>query len=264
MKNSYRASLIDDMVWSYSRLNTFGMCKNQWHLKYLEYADAEEEAMFFLQYGLFVHDILARYFKGEITAPETVRIYLCGFSKNVYARPPNQKIYQTYYQDGLNYFRSIPPILGRVLAVEKEIDFNLSFDGVDLSCTGFIDLCYEDENGITIMDHKSRILKPLSNRKKPTLSDLKTMEYFRQLYLYGCAWEQETGKAPDRLQINSFRGNTVITEPFTESRRDETLEWAVKTYRAIRSETRFAPDIDWFKCSFLCSMHRYCDLYDSI
>lgn len=264
MDNNYRISLIDDMVWSYSRLSAFGMCKNQWYLHYLEYPDQPESQLFFSQYGSFVHDILARYFASEISAQDAVRKYLIGFTSNVYARAPNSKIFNTYYQDGLAYLKHLPPVPKKVIAVEKEVEFELPNVDKPISCVGFIDLVYEDEDGLTIMDHKSRTLKPFSNRKKPTASDETNREYLRQLYLYGFAWKQITGKPPDQLQVNSFRNQTVITEPYSQAYEDEAVQWATQRFLDIRTEQQYPADIDWFKCRYLCGMHNYCDLYEFV
>lgn len=60
--------LIDDMIWSYSRANSFDSCKYAWYLKYI-YGMKENER-FFSSYGSFMHKLIELYYRGKITKQE--------------------------------------------------------------------------------------------------------------------------------------------------------------------------------------------------
>ena len=56
--------LIDNMIWSFSRLNSFCICKYEWYLQYIE--EAEGTNNFYAEFGKFCHKILEMYAKGEL------------------------------------------------------------------------------------------------------------------------------------------------------------------------------------------------------
>ena len=56
---SYRP-LIEDMVWSYSRIECFDDCPYRWYLKYI--SGMKESPMFYTSYGSFMHRLLERVF----------------------------------------------------------------------------------------------------------------------------------------------------------------------------------------------------------
>lgn len=47
------APLIDEMVWSYSRVRAFEDCPYRWYLKYIRHLRGKD--MFFASYGTFMH-----------------------------------------------------------------------------------------------------------------------------------------------------------------------------------------------------------------
>ena len=51
------APLIDDMVWSYSRIKAFVDCPYRFYLKYIRHIHGKE--MFFASYGTFIEDTKA-------------------------------------------------------------------------------------------------------------------------------------------------------------------------------------------------------------
>ena len=57
------APLIEDMVWSYSRIKAFDDCPYRWYLKYIRHLHGKD--MFFSDYGSFVHKLIELYFLGK-------------------------------------------------------------------------------------------------------------------------------------------------------------------------------------------------------
>lgn len=251
--------LIEDMVWSYSRIKSFTDCPYRFFLKYIH--NIKEIPMFYASYGSFMHGLLERFYKGEITREEMKIKYLFDFSKSVQGERPKQNTVCNYISQGAAYIDSFEPIKYRPLAVEERLDF--SVDGERF--TGVADLIGIDDGtgDICIVDHKSRDLKPRSKRKKPTLSDAELDEYLKQLYLYAIPVKERFGRYPGKLIFNCFRTNTLITEPFSEAAFNSAVSWAKRTVEEIKNEDDFHPYIDFFSCKYICGVHHECCFYES-
>jgi len=113
--------IINSMVWSYSRLTAFENCRYQWLQKYIFGVGKAEK--FFSQFGGFAHDLLQRHLVGELSAKNLKVTYLAEFRKKVTAPAPNEKIYNSYFEDGKRYFSDISFGNREILAVEKKLSF---------------------------------------------------------------------------------------------------------------------------------------------
>ena len=110
-----------------------------------------------------------------------------------------------------------------------------------------------------VVDNKSRVLKPRSKRAKPTKTDEELDSYLIQLYLYSAAVEQEYGKLPKSLCFNCFRTPIFIEEPFKEEAYAASKLWLSDKVEAIKRETDFRPNMEFFKCKHLCEMQDFCE-----
>lgn len=258
--------VIDDMVWSYSRIRTFHSCPYQWYLKYL--CDEPDEELFFSSYGAFVHSILDDYYAGRITKSEAELRYLSDFSDSVAAGCPSDSIFNRYFSDGLRYMEAPPPLPLENIQTERTMFFDV--DGYPFTARLDVD-GFEPGGDLCILDHKSRLLKPRSGRKKPTVSDVELDDYLRQLYLYSIPVIQGRGTPPAALYFNCFRGLRdragqptgayFIREKFDPEAFCEAKMWAVNSIRTIRETEDFRPDLDYFKCRYLCGVHESCEYY---
>lgn len=249
------APLIEDMVWSYSRIKAFDDCPYRWYLKYIRRLHGKD--MFFSDYGSFVHKLIELYFLGEKTRDELCDIYLREFKSRVKGHAPNPKVFGNYFKSGLNYIRNIAPFPYNMVAVEKRVDFEM--DGIPF--VGYIDFLGEKNGELYVVDNKSRTLKPRSTRAKPTKTDEELDAYLRQLYIYSAAVEQEYGKTPKALCFNCFRAPVFIVEPFEEQAYAESKKWLEESVARITAETDFKPDVEYFKCTHLCEMNGHCEYY---
>lgn len=249
--------LIEGMTWSYSRIKAYEDCPYKWFLRYIKFPMYSKN-MFFASYGSFMHKLIEWYLKGEKSKEELCDIYIGEFRKYVFGSAPNIKIFENYFMGGLNYLRTIEFFPFDTIAVEKEVNFTV--DGYRFK--GFIDHIGKDDNGYIITDNKSRILKYRSKRSAPTKADKDLDEYLRQLYLYSCAINEETGVYPRKLCFNCFRNNSFVEEDFDDSRLCEAKKWAVDRIEAIKSENEFRPNIEFFKCNYLCEMQDKCEYFE--
>ena len=246
--------LIDLMTWSYSRINAFLQCPYQFYLKYISKID--EAPMFFSEYGSLVHDILAGYYRGDISPAEALDNFLIRFPSEAVGVCPSESIKMSYFRQGIDGMKSLSPLPGKIRDVEKRVRFEI--DG--RSFIGFVDLIYENADGaLCILDHKSRMLKPRSARKKPTKTDAELDEYLRQLYLYSIPVAEAFGRQPDFLEFNCYRSGVKIKEQFQNEALDNTRRWALDTIEKIRREQDWNPNLDYWRCHYLCGFGGQCE-----
>lgn len=246
------SSLLENAVWSHSKIMCYEICPYRFYLRYIR--ETETKGRFYATYGLFIHKLLQQYYTGKIEKDELAFAFLKGFKKNVIGTCPNQSTFGVYLNDGINYFNKFKPFEYQTLAVEKQVNFKIGGNRF----VGVIDYLGEDENGLIIVDHKSSKLKPLSNRKKKTKNDLRVEETMRQLYLYSEAVRQEYGKYPCKLQLNCFRNRQQIIIPFNAEDFDKTIEWYNKEIDYIKHMDDFTPIIDNFCCNYICDVTDEC------
>lgn len=249
--------IIENMVWSFSRVKAFEFCPYSWYLRYiLKYRPKD---LFFSSYGSFVHKILEMYYKGELDKSQLLQYYLTNFKENVPAPAPNTKVFNRYFYDGVEYFKTFEPLEYEPVGIEEKIDGNI--DGIRF--IGVVDYRSEDDSGIVIIDNKSKALKPRSKKLKPLASDIELDEYQRQLYLYGKILNEQHGRPVSHLGFNCFRCKPpLIMEEFSQERSDRAVQWLKDNVGRIANEENFDPEMDFFKCKNLCDMQEYCEYYN--
>ena len=251
--------LISQMEWSFSRLTLFEDCPYCWLQKYIY--DVEPRSKFFAQYGSLMHDILRRYFTGELKKEDLVAYYLTHFLPEITDQAPNAKIYDSYFEQGRQYLRTLSFPARKILKVEDEMHFQFAGH----MFVGFLDLLSEDESGrLYLTDHKSRALKPRSTRLKPTVSDIELDQYLRQLYVYAHAVHELHGRYPDFLEFNCFRTGTLICEPFQPERLAEVEAWAKRQIETITKTDNWLPALDFWYCKYLCDTSSDCEYEDLV
>lgn len=245
--------LIHDMTWSYSRITTFEQCPYKFFLKYI--SDCEDIPMFYAQFGSFIHRLLERFYRGELSKDEMRMDFLLNFSTEVKGDRPSADLVEKYIRKGSEYLGSFEPFPYKMLEVEKKIEFELN----GYKFVGFIDFLGEDEEGgLVIIDNKSRDLKPRSKRKKPTLKDVELDEMLRQLYVYSLGVLEEYGRNPTKLCFNCFKSGVFIEEMFNEDACHDAFRWVTNMIEDIELEEDFDPSLDYFYCNYLCGLHNDC------
>lgn len=250
------SNIIEDMTWSYSRITCFEDCKYKFFLKYILEKDSCN--LFFSDYGSFMHNCIEKYFKKELSVDELPSYYLQRFFENVKTKPPSYSVFKNYFHQGLEYLKNIENVFGEIIGVEERIEFNID----DLDMVGIIDLVYRNGDKISICDNKSRTLKPRSKRKKPTKTDKELDDYLRQLYLYSIPLSKIFSSQPERLVFNCFRNPNVIEEKYDERKTEDIKVWIKEKVNEIINEEKWEPNIDFFKCRYLCDVKNHCEYYE--
>lgn len=252
---NYRPA-IEGMTWSYSRIGCFQACRYRWYLKYLRSLRGDDR--FFSSYGRFLHQILERHLSGQLPESELATYYLANFSREVIPPAPSHAVFRSYFEQGLQYLRSGRMLPYReLLAVEDRAQFNV--DGFPF--VGVIDCIARDGGDLVVIDHKSRALKPRSGKRKPTRADEELDAYLRQLYLYCVPIKDRFGAYPARLEFNCFRTGMLISEPFDPVRYQEAQDWAAHMVSEILDCDDWSPDMDYFKCRYLCEVSDECEYF---
>lgn len=241
--------LFDDWVWSYSRLQSFNQCPWGFAERYL-YGEPHE-SNFYSAYGSLIHKLLERWYKGDIAKDHLIPAYVSGFITLPETEPLRRS---QYLLNGLEYLSGDIYTPENIKGVERRVRFEIG----GYKFVGVIDLVFEQDGQLVIMDHKSHNLVPRSGRKKPTAKDAELDEYLRQLYLYAYAMRQ-AGTKVDKLMFNCFRTGVLIEEPCLASGELEAVRWALDTIHQIEQTTMFLPKPDWFYCRNLCDIRSLCD-----
>ena len=247
--------IIENFTWSYSRITTFEMCPYQFFLTYIK--PVKKQPLFFSDYGTFIHKIIEKHLNGELEENQLVPYYLQNFRTSIHAKAPTQAVFETYFNQGLDYLRNIHFPYPTPLAVEQRVDFFID----KYPFVGIIDCVAEESDGIVILDNKSRTLKPRSNRKKPTRSDEELDKYLRQLYLYSAAVKDLYGTYPVKLCFNCFRSCELISEPFLKESFESAKAWTLSSIEQIVQNDEWGPDMDYWKCKYLCDVRDQCDYW---
>lgn len=249
--------IIDEMQFSYSRLTSFEMCRQQWLLNYIFHEP--KQSGFFAEYGSFMHSILEQHLRGELSRENAILLYLCEFDNVIQGRAPNAKIRNSFFVQGVDYLKTLDFPHKKIIAVEDEVEFKI--DGYDY--IGYVDVLSEDDGVLAITDHKSHPLYPFSRNymTRPTEKDKDLLSYLRQQILYAYGVKQKYGRYPDMLEFNSYRKQTFVRIPFSEDMLEPTISWAKETRNRISENTNWKPTIDQWVCNNLCDVNRSCPYY---
>lgn len=256
MSESRYRNVLENIVWSYSKLETYNNCPYKFFLKYIY--ECTDTTNFYASYGSFMHKLIEMYYRGFLKKENMLSEFLTGFDTVVGGVKPSNNIVCNYIKQGVNYLRDFTPFDMNVVDIEKKIEFKID----KYNFVGIIDFIGEKDGEIYIIDHKSRNLKKRSGRSKPTVKDRELDNMLKQLYIYSAAIEQEYGRLPDKLCFNCFRTNTVVTEQFDIEKHKEATEWAVNTIEDILKTEDFYPQIDYFSCKNICGVNNDCDYYN--
>lgn len=254
MGDFFYSPLIEDMTWSYSRIKSFNDCPYRWYMTYIR--NLKDAPQFYTTYGSFMHKLIAGILSGELTKDQAQLKFLIGFSDEVQGQLPAESTVLKYIRSGSSYLESFQTPPYKTIGVEKKIDFQINGN----KFVAFLDYIGED-NGLDIVDHKSRDLKQRSKRSKPTRKDEELDEMLRQLYIYAEAVKQEYGEYPKHLCFNCFRTGTFIKEPFNKEAHKEAIDWATNSIEAIKDTDDFHPNLEYFACRYICGLNDECCYY---
>lgn len=252
---------IDEMRWSYSRLNSFEHCKYCFYLKYIIGNDDEylAEGNYYAEVGKFVHEILAMIFDGKLTPDEASQYFVDNYEEYVCYKVKDSIMEKTF-ESCANYFSNVDfSWLNdyEILGVEMEVSLKIG----DYEYIGFIDLLirHKQTGDIIIIDHKSAGY-PLKKDGGVLAKSKESFEsYKKQMYLYSHVVKQIYGELPKEIWWNHFKDEKIAKNPFDETDYQKSLEWFTDTIHEIEKEENYEPTINFFYCSNLCDFRNCCE-----
>lgn len=243
----------DDFTWSYSRLNSFKICKRMFYYRYIMGLKSTDN--FFSQYGLFNHEIFEKYANGDLKLWELPEYFSEHYDEKVTLQAPISRINlnETYYDAGINYWSNFNGFEDKTLNAEMEIKFPIHGDKKDYQFIGYIDRVAEDEYGIILSDYKS---------KGKFKSKHERYDLFNQLYLYAEGVKSIYNQYPYLLQINRYRVGEIDSEVFDIKESKERIENnIISVIEDIYKETDYIPvknrSSNYF-CNNLCAFKDRC------
>lgn len=222
--------ILDGMRWSFSSVNTYNTCPQAFRLGYLDALPRVDNA--FSDWGTWMHEIMERYFKGELEFFELSQVYVDGYKDNVKCEfPPNKfcDLSERYYNAGKEYLDRFDGLFEgcEVIGVEQKV--NLDIQGRPF--VGVIDLLLKSGDDYIVADHKS---------KSAFKSKRERAEYARQLYLYSIYVKEKYGKWPIKLVFHMVRhGGELVEIPFVEEDAMAARQWFLDTIDAIYQDVDF-------------------------
>ena len=241
--------ILDGISWSYSSINTYLQCPRAFKCIYIDAESKEQNA--FAQWGSYMHSILESYYRGKLDLFDILQEYQKHYDQNVTIDfPPNKYVdlNQTYYEAGEHFCSEFNDEFARYKVLDIEKSFTTTIGGFNF--VGVIDLILQDPDTheYIIVDHKSHKFK---NQK-----EINT--YLMQLYLYATYVFETYKEYPTKLIFNELRTGRLIENTFEKQIYDECVEQFISVIHSIYEDTDFAPHIDDFFCSYLCSVRSWC------
>ena len=250
---------IDNMVWSFSRVNSANKCRYSWYKSYCE----EEEKLpnAYAQFGTICHLTIEKFLKGELDIFSASQYYqdhyrdyvTCDFPANKYV-----DLGEKTYEQGKEYFDNIDFDFDRyeVLGVEKELNFKVG----KYPFHGFADAILRDKetNEIILVDQKTSSFKYLKNGDVSSKDKEHFKEFRYQEYLYCIPLIEQYGKV-DWLSWNMIRDQRIIKIPFDNKEFEEAKQWCIDTIQELEQEVLWLPDISSsYWCNTICENRATC------
>lgn len=248
--------LLDNMVWSYSRLSTYNSCPYAWYRRYIE--KEYGEGTFYADNGKAMHTVFEELTSGVLNIEDAPSRYLELFGEIENVEKPH--IMDKTFDLCVNYLCEMPEdILEEYHVVGSEIEMNFKIGKYDF--IGYIDLLLQDGmDNLIVVDHKSteRFLK---KDGKPKASTKEMFDgYKKQIYLYAEAVYQKFGEYPTKLVFHHFKDNGVLTTvPFNKEECEEAKKWALETIKKIYKDEEFLAVPKTGYCWRLCDYRNDCD-----
>jgi len=252
--------ILDDMKFSHSSVNGFETCPKMF---YLSYIDREPRVPnFFSDFGLFCHEILEKYFSGELELWDLEEYFDDNFGEKVATPPPPypKGMKDTYEQNGLDFFSNFDFDLSAydVISIEEMIDAEI--DGVNLVIKPDLVLKEKETGKCTLVDYKTSKLKLNKYDEK------KIAGYMRQFYLYVYFLNKSKNYNITKIKVWFIRNEGYVLDVDVDPiEMQKTIDWFTGTIAKIKEEKEWEGNTDKsnkYFCEMLCGVRNSCDAYE--
>ncbi len=247
---------IEDMTWSFSRLQSWDNCNYGWYLSYIEKREGESNG--WAEAGSLGHELLEDYALGKLKADQLEHEWLLRYDEEVVSPFADFAInlHEHYKHKVAKYFKIFKGFSGEVKDVELEFLYELP-DGSKFK--GFIDLITRKNDLLICVDHKIS--------KKFTRKKLKEKQL--QIQMYAPAMKDKYDEYPTKGIFHFFQTGETLSVDITKESIDEAMKWATDTIKDITESSEFPPILDLLKtdkefkdnemmCKYLCNHRNTC------
>lgn len=253
--NVYK-NLLDEMVWSYSRLTAYEHCPFSWYRRYIE--GETGEGSFYADNGKAMHEVFDALIKGEVSFEDAPNLYLEKYEAiTTYVK---QDIMDKTFDTCINYLCNIDEnVLDDYEVVGSEI--KLDFFIWDYHFTGFVDLLLRDKDGnLIVVDHKSSDPFLKKNGEPYAKTKEQFENYVKQLSLYCSGISQMYGEMPTKIVFHHFKNDGKLTViPVNERLIEEAVTWCLGVIEKIYKDETFEAKPKTGFCYRLCDYRKDCE-----
>jgi hypothetical protein len=246
--------IIDGMQWSFSRVNSFGNCKYGWYLNYVECVDKIDN--FFAEYGILYHEILEKFFSGELEIFQLLKFYEEHYNEYVKSSPPPypEGMAEKYYNAGIDFFENFDFDLSLydVVFIEAEIDVILGKYNVIVKP----DLVLREKKTGRHILYDYKTADPFGKRATPNKEKIE--EYMKQMHLYCWGIEQKYGFCIDEIILWFVRAGKEYSIKFNQEECQKTLRWFKNEIHKIEQEEEFKATPSKYFCENICGVRLIC------
>lgn len=248
---------LDEMTWSFSRVNSYKECPYQFYLQYIE-ENKNGVSNFYAELGSFMHHILEKILLKEMKVEDAAEYFVNNIDNHVFCEIKKSTA-----------DKAIEACIEYLAATDMEMLDGFDIVGVEMKCeygindlnqVGYIDLLlkHKEEGYFVIVDHKSSGY-PLK-KDGGVLKSKETMfrDYKRQAYLYATYVYGTYGQFPKEIWWNHFKDNKIAKIEFDEDEYKEAVRWFVNTISEIYEDNDFMPNMNYFTCNVLCDFREEC------
>lgn len=188
-----------DIIWSFSRVNSFKNDPYGWFLRYVKHEPSDKESgNAYGIYGNMVHDIMESYYKGEISREECRsrfdeefdKLSLTGLKFNNTDDVSDKRLKDKYREDIEDFMDKFSTIDGNYLC-EYPISLMLKNENGHEGFFGYIDFLNKKDDNYLIIDYKTSTMYKGKD----------VYEHAKQLLLYAIGLRQQTGCAYENITV---------------------------------------------------------------
>lgn len=249
-------NLLDEMVWSYSRLTAYEHCPYSWYRRYIECETGE--GSFYADNGKAMHEVFDALIKGDVTFEDAPSLYLEKY--DAITTTVKQDIMDKTFDTCINYLCNIKEnVLDGYEVVGSEIKLDFHICGYRF--TGFVDLLLRDDNGnLIVVDHKSSDPFLKKNGEPYAKSKEQFENYVRQLSIYCYGIEQIYGEKPVKIVFHHFKNDGKLTVlPVNDELISDAWAWCNNIIQQIYDDETFEAKPKTGFCYRLCDYRKDCD-----
>ena len=248
--------LLDNMVWSYSRLTAYEHCPYSWYRRYIE-GDVGESS-FYGDNGRAMHEVFDALVKGDVSFEDAPSLYLEKYE--AITSTVKQDIMDKTFDTCINYLCNIDEdVLSGYEVVGSEIKLDFYICGYRF--TGFVDLLLRDGNGdLIIVDHKSSDPFLKKNGEPYAKTKEQFENYVKQLSLYCFGINEIYGEMPTKIVFHHFKNDGKLTViSVNEKLIEDAVDWCIDVIEKIYNDETFEAKPKTGFCYRLCDYRKDCE-----